>query len=523
MPVNRRRFFRQSGALAATSVAAPAVLRAADVAGPRAGQRPRHIIHLVSDGMSSGMLTCADHLSQLTRRRGLTWLQLLNRPDVHAGVMNVRSLNSLVTDSSASSCAWGSGSRIVNGTVNILPDGTKLRTLYELFGEAGWRRALVTTTEITHATPAGFATSGLKREAAPDIAVQYLERGVEVLLGGGQHFFDPTLMKDPTKRPLVHDLYPKFMQAGYVVMKAAADLRAAPLDKPWLGTFAVAHLPFTLDWRAEPALQRTVPPLAELTSAALRKLEREPHFIMQVEGGRVDHAGHVCDAAAGLHDQIAFDEAIDVCLEFQKRHPDTLLVITTDHGTGNPGLNGAGIEYGLSDSLFKNLLNVRRSFSYIATSLGSEEYPVDFKQPRTPREVADVILEATGYEIRADQLALLMPFMEKRGRTMYGLQNNWSSQLGQLMGNHVGIGWSSNTHTADYVPILALGPGAERFRGFIQNVDVFRHYTQLAGIDFKNPEAPLQTAAHTPHPDDPNVHWDHEPRLRVGAEEGHTV
>ncbi len=511
MPVDRRRFFLQSGAIAATSVVAPRVARAAEPAGARLGQRPRHIIHLVSDGMSSGMLTCADFLSHLIRKRGLTWMQLQGRADVHSGVMNVRSLDSLVTDSSASSCAWGSGSRIVNGTVNILPDGTKLRTLYELFGEAGWRRGLVTTTEITHATPAGFATSGLRREAAAEIAVQYLDRRIEVLLGGGQHYFEPALMKDAAKRALVHDLYPKYRDAGYTVMKTATELRSAPLDKPWLGTFAVGHLPFTLDWRAEPELQRNVPTLAELTTRALQKLGRESHFVLQVEGGRVDHAAHVCDAASGLHDQIAFDEAIDVCLEFQTRHPDTLLVLTTDHGTGNPGLNGTGTSYGLTDSLFRNLLKVRRSFGYIATRFGSEEYPVDFKQPRTSKEVAEVILEATGYEIRADQLAMLMPFMEKRGRAMYGLQNNWSSQLGQVLGNHVGIGWSSNTHTADYVPVLALGPGAERFRGFIQNVDIFRHYTQLAGIDFKNPEAPLQTASAQPVPrEDADFHWDHE-------------
>ena len=82
------------------------------------------------------------------------------RPDVL--IFRKSGINSLAFDSSASSCAWGSGSRIVNGTVNVLPDGTILTPLYTLFGQAGWKRALVTTTEITHATPAGFAASGLK-------------------------------------------------------------------------------------------------------------------------------------------------------------------------------------------------------------------------------------------------------------------------------------------------------------------------------------------------------------------------
>ncbi|HVY69097.1 MAG TPA: hypothetical protein VHH73_04175, partial [Verrucomicrobiae bacterium] len=54
-----------------------------------------------------------------------------------------------------------------------------------------------------------------------------------------------------------------------------------------------------------------------------------------------------------------------------------------------------------------------------------------------------------------------------------------------------GVGWSSGSHTSDYVPLVAVGPGCERFRGFIKNTDVFRHYTDMAGVDFRNPEMPL--------------------------------
>ena len=88
---------------------------------------------MVADGMSAGTLTCADHFSQILRKRGLTWMQLYNRPGTESGLMNMRSLNSLVTDSSAASSSWGSGSRIVNGTVNILPDGAGLGGGHVLF------------------------------------------------------------------------------------------------------------------------------------------------------------------------------------------------------------------------------------------------------------------------------------------------------------------------------------------------------------------------------------------------------
>jgi alkaline phosphatase len=123
--------------------------------------------------------------------------------------MNTRSLNSMVTDSSAASSAWGSGSRVVNGAVNVLPDGRLLTPLYTLFGEAGWKTALVTTAEITHATPAGFAVAIKSRGNSDGIAKRYLDRNIEVLLGGGRPFFDPKKRKD--KR----DLRAEFKLAGY--------------------------------------------------------------------------------------------------------------------------------------------------------------------------------------------------------------------------------------------------------------------------------------------------------------------
>jgi alkaline phosphatase len=355
MPLNRRSFLRRSGLMAVGAVAAPAIVRSAEDVAFNPGDKPRRIIHLVADGMSMATLTCADHLSHLERQRGLSWIDLYRRPEVATGLMDVRSLNSLVTDSSASSSAWGSGSRIVNGAVNMLPDGRDLTTLYQLFGNAGWKLGLVTTTEITHATPSGFAINMKSRSSGDKIAEQHLERGLEVLLGGGTKYFDAKRRKDQ------RDLQGEFSKKGYAVMTDKAALAAAPTDKSWLGTFSDSHLPFTIDQINIERLKEKVPTLPEMTRAALGRLEREERFILQVEGGRVDQAAHLNDAPAAFRDLVVFDEALDVCLDFQKRHPDTLLVVTTDHSTGNPGLNGAGGGYSLSVPLFHNLAKVRGS------------------------------------------------------------------------------------------------------------------------------------------------------------------
>jgi alkaline phosphatase len=529
---SRRRFLTGSSLLAATATltGAPHIARSAESLQSAPGQKPKKIIHIVSDGMSMGTLTCANLLSQITRKKPLSWTQLWKNPAARVALMNTRSLNSMVTDSSAASSAWGSGSRVVNGAVNVLPDGALLTPLYKLFSEAGWKTGLVTTAEITHATPAGFAAAVKSRGDSDVIAVQYLERKIDVLLGGGRPFFSPNKRKD--KRDLRGD----FTKEGYTVVLDKAALEKAPLDTRLLGTFADGHLPYTIDHRNDAKLKAGVPTIAELTTAALARLERSERFILQVEGARIDHAAHNSDAAAALNEQIALDEAIDVCLEFQKKHPDTLIVITTDHANSNLGLNGMGGGYRTSSQQFASLANAKMSFPEILKLLEKAgekvkvpPYPsdpedkvdvpdpmakIDPPKPKAPEDktkftaavqadthrvdpakVVAVIAEATGYKMSLRRAELFSKVLAGTSPQLYDQMNPVVTQLGQVMGNRYGIGWTGNTHTADYVQLTALGPGSELFTGFVENTDVFAHYTTLAGIDFKNPSAPL--IAHT--------------------------
>lgn len=466
-------------------------------------QRPARIIHLVADGMSLGTLTAADYLSHQLRQRALRWVELCGRPGVQSGFMNMRSLNSMVTDSSAASSSWGSGSRVVNGALNQLPSGKTLTPLYTLFGQQGWKRGLVTTTEITHATPAGFAASIGSRDNATVIAAQYLERKVEVLLGGGDKFFDAK------KRSDKHDLKADYTAAGYRVMETADDLATASTAQPWLGVFYESHLPYTLDRMSSSALQAKVPELATMTRRALDWLGRHEHFILQVEGGRVDHGAHNCDAPAALREMLAFDDALAVVLEFQRQQPDTLVVITTDHGNGNLGVNSSGSQ---TSKMFKRVAETKASFVEImrrlrqrpaatANLIAEDQKPgVPAVKPKTKeyvpgvKEIQGIIEDSTGYKVSDRRAGMFQEFLAKDGATIYDLMNSEMVQLGQLLANHFAIGWTGGAHTADYAPVTALGPGAERFAGFLQNTDVFRHYTDLAGIDFRNPEEPLISA-----------------------------
>lgn len=486
--IDRRRFLQVSSAAASASlVGCASTATRQDAARPRPAHlgagAPRRIIHVVADGMSLGTLSCADQLSRIERGRGLAWLELWNRPEAHTALMDMRSLDSLVTDSAAAASSWGSGARVRNGVLNVSSSGQPLVPLMPLFGELGWRRGLVTTTEITHATPAGFTVAVSDRGQGEDIAAKYLESRLDVLLGGAQNHFDPAKRKD--KR----DLWAEFAAAGYHVARTRAELRNAPTDRPWLGTFATGHLPYTLDHRASDTLTRTVPALAEMTDRALARLERHEHFLLQIEGGRVDHACHNNDAAAALLDMLAVDAALELALDFRRRHPETLVVATTDHGNANLGLNGMGSSYRDSSKVFHRLGEIRASFPEILKLL---------KAAPSESDAARVLLDQTGLKADEKKLAQFLPFVSGKGTTLFDQMNSDVAGLGQLLANHLGIGFVGTTHTSDYVPLAAIGPGSERFRGVIRNTDVFRAYTDLAAIDYRNPEEALLAEASNP-------------------------
>jgi alkaline phosphatase len=272
-----------------------------------------------------------------------------------------------------------------------------------------------------------------------------------------------------------------------------------------------------------------------MTAAALRRLELEKHFILQVEGGRVDHGAHNNDAAAALFDQIALDEAIEVCLEFQKRIPDTLIVMTSDHGNSNLGLNGMGDAYGQSTWLFNNLRKVNRSFSKMLRPLKrlpaedelDKEKDDEAEKARekaksheekerdkviakkkeenvaTPTEIIEIIEEGTGYKMAYRKAEILRTHLANAGESLYDMRKSDVCALGDVLANYFGIGFIGNAHTGDFVPVLAVGPGAEQLGGFINNVDIFRHFVDFAGVDFKNPQEPLIMGSTGDHRSDP--------------------
>lgn len=424
----------------------------------------KNIIFMVSDGMSMGTFTMANQYRLWRDGTRSNWVQLYEKALGRRGLMETASLNNLVTDSSAASSAWGCGQRVNNGAVNVDPSGKALTPILLLARAAGKGTGLVTTAAVTHATPAGFSANQDSRDDQDGIADQYLEREYDLFLGGGRQFFDAAKRKDKV------DLLGAFAKKGYAVVGTQGELRQVGSDKgKLLGVFASNHLPYELDRQNNPELKENVPSLADMTRQALERLSRHKNgFLLQVEGARIDHGAHNNDIGALLFDQLAFDDAIAVVADFQRQNPDTLVFVTTDHGNANPGLNN-GPDGG------------KQTFSLLSQFKGTQEQ-LALDKAMDQAAIKERILSVTGLEITEAHADMLYRHMREEYQVPYKRMNSVKGITGQIIANHIDIGWVGNSHTSDHVELFAMGPGSERVTPFIRNCDLFDVMVDAAGL-----------------------------------------
>jgi alkaline phosphatase len=442
---SRRDFLRASLLTSAVFGAEPALSRAGTRKAAENKGRARNVIFMVSDGMNIGALSLAKLYGGLVEERKNNWMQLYRERAVVRGLAETYSANSIVTDSAAAASAWGGGQRVNNGTINILPDGKLLTPLHTKLQQHGLRTGLVSTATITHATPAGFAANVTSRGEETEIAQQYLDRRVDVLLGGGRKFFSP-------------ELRGKFTAAGYDLVENRDALTKLDTSsfRPLLGLFAESHHAFDIDRKNVPGLAETLPSLAEMTRTALTQLNHGADgFFLLVEGARIDHAGHANDAASSIHDQLAFDEAVGTVLEFTARHPDTLLIITTDHGCGGIQMNGVSASatqgiapgiYNATTQTFLKLKGFQRSVEWM-----KQNSVEGLSGPK----LGEALRRYTGLNLTEDQIKI-----------MQGLKLPATSEV---LKQHTGVGWTSANHTSELVEFCAHGPGSHLFPPYLWN------------------------------------------------------
>ncbi|MCA9272729.1 MAG: alkaline phosphatase [Phycisphaerales bacterium] len=449
-----RRHLLGIGAGGAIATAMPASFARARVPAPRWSKpsRPvRNIVFMVGDGMGQGVITLADMMLKLQSRGPSNYQKIIeNHAAFRRATCMTHSADGWVTDSAAAGSAWGIGEHINNGAVNFTPDERTPEPILVTAKNAGKRTGLVTTTRITHATPASFIANVPHRDLEDDIAKQILDRRVDVALGGGLKHFPNSVLAEHKDITLVTN---------------RAELARTPSEGRLLGLFAHDHCPFSLD-RPE-----TCPSLSEMSLAALNRLDRAPEgFVLQIEGGRIDHAAHDNDAGSLVFDQIAFDETIGTVLQWAEGRDDTLIIVTADHVTANPGLTFYAKDGKRS---FKRLQSTSHSFDWIADRYGEGDKTLD--------RFVSIVQDAVRFELTSeDVVSIERALIQKQQVDPFNVANGVWMVLGSVLANHTGVAFLSPNHTADYVEVYATGPGSEAMPSFVDNIHL--HGMMLAAL-----------------------------------------
>lgn len=272
----------------------------------------KNVILLIGDGTGLAQITAGQYA--IVGPDGLLHMQTMPV----TGFVKTHSSDNLITDSASGATAYSCGLKTYNGAIGVNPDQVPCKTILELAEDKGLSTGLISTSSITHATPASFASHVEQRSMQEEIATDYLDSGVEVFLGGGVQWFS----KDQRSDSL--DLLGQFEEAGYQVLMNDQDLQDSNSDR-LLGLFA------------EDGMERNdgEPSTATMAQKALEILSKDQDgFFLMLEGSQIDWAGHGNNSEYLLREVKDFDDAVKVILDFAREDGETLVVLTADHETG---------------------------------------------------------------------------------------------------------------------------------------------------------------------------------------------
>lgn len=283
-------------------------------------ERPVNLIIFIGDGMG------VDQVYASMTRSGFT----MTFPAFPVtGFSITSSANRYITDSAAGATSIATGEKTNNGMIATSPDGRELTTVMEMAKSKGMSAGVIATSQITHATPAGFIAHEGARSDYFDIAKDFLKGTADVFIGGGKDHF--------VNRKDSANLTAELKKMGYDVVFNMGDLRKSS-SKKIAGLMADVAMPSI-------AAGRDTSFLADATFKAIEVLSGNPKgFILMVEGSQIDWAGHDNNLEGIINETLDMDRAVRVAYEFAKKSGNTLIVVTADHETGGMTITGGNVQ-----------------------------------------------------------------------------------------------------------------------------------------------------------------------------------
>jgi alkaline phosphatase len=381
-----------------------------------------HVFYIV-DGMGPAHITGA----RLYKGGAKAKLFLESLPIT--GLVRTYSTNDFVTDSASSATAYASGVKTFNGAIGVTDvagELQELETIVTVAKEAGKSVGIVTTTRITHATPAAYYAHHRSRREENAIAEQFLSSDIDLMIGGGRMHFLPKT--EGGEREDGRNLLTEAQSKGFTVLTSNQQLREhqGQANQKLLALIEMDHLPYEYDRHKSEQLE-----LKELVKIAHAQLSKNPKgYVLIIESARVDHASHMNWALHAFEDMLAFDRALEVSAGLIDK--ETLLLVTADHETAGLALSGyAPHSVAQGKSLLKNHVrdfsDERLNHSFISWASGP-----GYSSPQKVDDNIEVFRHKATYPARYD----------------------------------------SAYHTAVDVTLHAMGPGSENFSGFHDNQEI---------------------------------------------------
>ena len=289
-------------------------------------KKPKNVIMMIGDGMG-----VAHVFAGLTANGGHLFLDNFK----YLGFSKTQSSDNYITDSAAGGTALSSGIKTYNGAIGVNPDTVAVKTILEMAETKGLATGLVSTSAITHATPASYIAHQGSRGSYEDIAADFLKTDIDVFIGGGyKHFAERA-----DKRDLTKDL----QQNGYQVLRNMDEIVKVKSGK-LAGLTAEEHN------EVFPKRKMSLP-LSTQTALNILDKNKKGFFIM-IEGSQIDWGAHQNNTIYVVNEMLDFDRTIGKALEFAANDGETLIVVTADHETGGFALTGGNMKSGMVKGAF---------------------------------------------------------------------------------------------------------------------------------------------------------------------------
>ena len=450
-------------------------------------QQAKYVFYFIGDGMGVNQVQGTElYRGELEGKIGITPIWFTQFP--YATTATTFSATNGVTDSAAAGTALATGNKTQNGTIGMKQDlQTEVSSVAVWAKNKGCRVGVTTSVSVDHATPAAFYAHDPSRGSYYKIGTDLYKAGFDFY--AGSDFIDPN-NKD-NKDGNSENLYTMAEKNGYTIARGYKDYlkKCKKADKMILFQSEKASekdrtaIPYAID-RTKDDLT-----LADITRSAINFLSKDlsKGFFLMVEGGKIDWACHINDAATAFHEVADMDEAVKVAYEFYSQHPDeTLIVVTADHETGGFVL-GTGA-YKLNLQVLKNQKVSESGFTRILNELRKK-----YNNNVSWEKVQQALKENFGFwdkvKLNEKQEERLLAkynntFKGKEAKlekSEYAQDEPLAAEAKRIIDEIALVGWTSGGHSAGYVPVFAIGAGADLFQGRIDNTEIPIKIAKAAG------------------------------------------